>query len=126
MELQMKFSKKITADFKAEYNIFSPETQARAWHQPQYEGNLGIVYNLDDKIIGRFNLFAYGNRYAFSQNTEYKLNPVYDFNLEVEYRFNKQLGFWARFNNFTTKRHFYWYNYPTQRLNLMLGANYTF
>jgi hypothetical protein len=126
MQLQMNFNKKFTVEFVSAYNIFSPEAEAKAWHQPGYEGNLRFVYNLEDKIYGKFNLFAFGERYALVGNTAEKMDPVFDFNLEVEYRFNKNLGFWARFNNFTAKRHFYWNNYPSQRLNVMAGASYTF
>ena len=126
MELQLNFNRKFSVELNSAYNIFSPETQAKAWHLPQYEGNLKAVYNIDDKIYGKFNLFVYGSRYALQNNTEIKLDAVFDFNLEAEYRYSKNLGFWIRFNNFTTKRHFYWNNYPSQRLNMMLGASYTF
>jgi hypothetical protein len=127
VELQMNFSKKFALEIFGGYHIFSTETQAKAWHMPRYEGILRAIYNLDDKIYAKVNVFAFGDRYAPGPgDTEIALKPVYDFSLELEYRFTKQLGFWGRFNNFTTKRHFYWNNYPSQRMNVMFGASYTF
>ncbi len=126
LELMMDFSRKFSAEIYSAYNIFSPETQAKAWHLPKYEGSLGIIYNLSDKIYGKLNVFAFGERYALVNDAEVKLKPIYDFNLEVEYRYTKNLSAWLRFNNFTTKRHYYWNNYPSQRLNGMIGVSYTF
>ncbi len=126
LEMQLNISRKLSVELNSAYHVYSPETQAKAWHLPVYDGNLRIVYNIDDKIYARFNLFAYGERHALIHNREVSLKPVYDFNLELEYRFTKYLGFWAKFNNFTTKRHFYWNQYPTQGMNVMLGANYIF
>jgi hypothetical protein len=126
LEIQLNFSKKFALELFSAYHIFSTETQAKAWHMPRYNGSLRLVYNLEDKISGKFNVFAYGDRFAFENDVEKSLKPVFDFNLEIEYRYTKFLSFWARFNNFTTKKHFYWNNYPTQSLNVMAGASYTF
>jgi hypothetical protein len=125
-EIQMGFGEKIITELKGSYHIFSPETQAKAWHMPRYEGVLSVTYNIADKIYGRLNVFAFGDRYALSGDAEMKLKPVYDFNLEAEYRYTKFLSAWVRINNFTTQRHFLWYNYPTHGLNAMLGVSYTF
>jgi len=125
-EIQVAFGKKIVAELKGSYNIFSPETQAKAWHMPRYEGVFSITYNIADKIYGRLNAFAFGDRYALVDNVEQKLKSVYDFNVEVEYRYSKFLSAWLRVSNLTTQRHFLWYNYPTYRLNAMLGVCYTF
>lgn len=127
VELQMNFSQKFALEVLGAYHIFSPEIQAKAWHMPRYEGVVRAIYNLEDKIYAKVNAFAFGDRFAPGPgDTEIALKPIFDFNLELEYRFTKQLGFWGRFNNFTTKRHFYWNNYPSQRLNVMFGASYTF
>jgi hypothetical protein len=126
LELQLNISRKLAVELNSAYHVYSPETQSKAWHLPTYDGNLRIVYNLDDKIYGKFNLFAYGERNALVHNTEITLKPIYDFNLELEYRFTKNLGFWARISNFTTQRHFYWNQVPSQGMNVMLGANYIF
>ncbi len=134
VEMQMQLSKKLNIELFAEYNNFSPEKQSKAWHLPQYKGNLKTIYNINDKILVKLNLFAFGKRYALlykPEDAELKavteeLKPVFDFNLELEYLYTKYLSFWLKFNNFTTKRHYYWNNYPTQRLNIMVGASYIF
>ncbi len=125
-EIQMAFGKKITTELQGLYHIFSPETQSKAWHMPRYEGVLSVTYNIADKIYGRANVFVFGDRYAIDEVLEIKLKPVYDFNLEAEYRYTKFLSAWVRINNFTNQRHFLWKNYPSHRLNAMLGVSYTF
>ncbi len=55
-----------------------------------------------------------------------KLSPIWDFSLGGEYHYNKSLSGFIQFNNITTQRYTYWHNYPSYRLNVLLGATYSF
>jgi hypothetical protein len=115
-------TKKLQIGLGGEYNVYAHTV----WHLPDYKANISVSYNIADKIYGRLNVFAYGSRYALIDNVEKKLDPIYDFNLEFEYRYTKFLSIFARFNNFIAQRYCYWNNYPSQRLNFMGGISYTF
>jgi outer membrane receptor protein involved in Fe transport len=54
-------------------------------------------------------------------------NKAYvDLNLNAEYRFSDRVSAFARVNNVTSTRYFRWYNYPSQRINAMLGFTFSF
>ena len=54
------------------------------------------------------------------------LNGYLDANLNIEYRYNKRLSGWLRFNNMLATRYAFWALYPVQRFNAMMGATYSF
>lgn len=111
-------------------------TQEYAWNKPDWDGKLGIQYNLRDKIIAGIEVTAIGKRNqivngdVLSSQAGYtpikKEMPVnVNLNLTAEYRYSKILSFWAKFNNISYNRYYEWTYYPSQRFICMLGFTYS-
>ena len=54
------------------------------------------------------------------------LKGITDINVGAEYRYNKKLSAFVRFNNIAGMRYYRWNNYPTQKFNLMGGLTFSF
>jgi len=64
--------------------LYFAKTEKEAWHLPLYDGSLGFIYNIRNKLYGKANVFAYGKRFAKNNNQPdepIKLDPIWDFNL---------------------------------------------
>ncbi len=137
-ELSHQQSEKIRFLLKGDYFKYTMEHELEAWNKPQLQLSLSTHYNIQNKIIIKGDIFAIGERYAkgygyFHSASSYtyseyavRLNPFVDANLGVEYRFTKLLSFYLNFNNIGAVRYYQWYNYPSQRFNVMGGLTFSF
>ena len=111
-------------------------TQEFAWNKPDWDGKLGLKYNLRDKIIAGLELTTIGSRkqivngdFRLLQDggTSLKIDMPVHFNLNLtgEYRYSKILSFWVKLNNISYNRYYEWAYYPSQRFNFMLGFIYS-
>jgi hypothetical protein len=107
-----------------------------AWNKPAWDGELGLKYNLKDKIIAGMALTAQGKRrlvvngdYASQQagfnSVLFEMPAHFNLNLSAEYRYTKILSFWVRLNNISYDNFYEWAYYPTQRFLFMLGFTYS-
>jgi hypothetical protein len=104
------------------------------WNKPSWDGQLGIKYNLRDKIIAGLDITALGKRKVAATmvdllGTTQLLGNEYPFhlnlNLSAEYRYSKILSFWLKVNNIAFDRYYEWAWYPTQRFLCMVGFTYS-
>jgi len=124
----------------ADFYKYNLATYEHAWNKPSWDMNLGLKYNLRDKIIAGMEVTALGKRQLVvngqNLNSLILLPPVaqpYDFetpahvnlNLSGEYRYSKILSFWTKFNNISFNRYYEWAYYPTQRFLFMVGFTYS-
>jgi outer membrane cobalamin receptor len=111
---------------KVNYRNYEPSREKHAWHRPGLETEFSAKYKLpNNKLIFTFDMYGLGKRYAKSFETGEEsrtLKGVMDFNLGGEYRYLKNLSFFARLNNITNAKYQRWNYYPSQRLNAMVGA----
>lgn len=106
-----------------------------------YEAYLGANVNIRDKFLIRLQSHLYSAmdaHYHFQYTEGFlplekplqivdKQIPVrFGLNLELEYRHTRALSFFARIDNLTWQRYYYFLNYPTQRGVATLGLTYTF
>ncbi|GAB4286794.1 MAG: TonB-dependent receptor [Marinilabiliales bacterium] len=110
------------------YN-YSMTYLTKPWNKPQYDGTLTVQYNLRDKIILSSDFYTIGKRTTFfpvnSINEEYELDPVYDFNIGMEYRYSKILSGFIKLNNITSSKYQIWWGYPVQGFNILFGLTYS-
>lgn len=131
-ELTYMNSEKLNISLHVDQYSYSPNLQVKAWHKPGSVVALVAKYNLREKIISDVSLFARGNQYAptkFANGfvTEYKkLNGYVDANLGLEYRYSKILSLYLHLNNLGFTRYYNWYQYPSERFNLLGGLTYAF
>lgn len=106
--------------------------EAHAWHTPTLRLSLTGEYNVQDKIIGRLNVYYINGQYAKVQNDDgvtfssVQLKGLVDVNLGFEYRYTKFLSVFLNVNNLASQRYNRWYAYPTQKFNVLGGLTYTF
>ena len=142
--LRAEFTVKTTDDFRlqarGDYFLYDTNQELYAWYQPTNRLTLSALYNIDDKLLIGLDLFSEGKRRAKSlvqvrdddavleDDGTYtiNLNGYLDANLNIEYRYNKRLSGWLRFNNMLATRYAFWALYPVQRFNAMMGATYSF
>lgn len=116
------------------FNIsnYSPDNEEQAWHQPVFRTFFEGWYNFSEKLAFRGAVNAYGRSWAKVKNTDTglfearELKPWVDLSLGATYRYNDKLHFFLDARNLSARRHFYWHNYPSQRLNVMAGAGFSF
>lgn len=122
------------------YNQAEAVTNEKAYNIPDFEGMIGLSYNLADKILASARVFYIGTRYsritegdisyvgitAFVVPTLTKLKPAIDANLTLEYRYSKVLSAYLEFSNIASQRYMLWNHYPSYRFRFMGGVTYSF
>jgi hypothetical protein len=113
------------------YNL---SKNAYPWSKPPWDGQIGVKYNLRNKIIAGVELTALGRRKLISTTNDLYLPtatyvfqaPVHvNLNLNAEYRYTKILSFWLKINNIGFNRYYEWAYYPSQRFLGMVGFTYS-
>lgn len=137
-ELSFDAGEKLKFFGRGDYYIYSTDRQTDAWHQPSLRLSAGGVYDLQDKLLLRAEVYHIGKRKALSRGPvdggelrndgSYvrELKGFLDMNLEVEYRYTKRLSVYGRLNNFLAQRYAIWNNYNVQRFNAMMGLTFAF
>jgi len=114
------------------YNYKTGLESIEAWHEPSFDFILTTSYNFKEKIYADIDFLILGKRYvpnylSDGANPEViPLDPVYDLNLKLEYRYSKVFGIFLHFYNLTNTRYYLWNQYQSQRLCVMAGINYKF
>ena len=113
------------------YFQYTPVHELKAWHKPNYEVKLTANYKIQNKIIVKADLLAYGTAYAKLIDVKgiavaEKINGYIDGNLSIDYRYTKKLSVFLELNNIASSKYDKWYNYPARRFSLMAGVTYSF
>lgn len=112
------------------YNYYDLENELKAWHRPMVDISLSADYHIKEKFIVRADFFSYISMYAqvYEGSTvkPEKLKNIFDGNIGFEYRYNKKLSAFINFNNIAAQRYYKWYNYPSQRFNILGGITFGF
>lgn len=116
--------------FRANYRDYQMATQAKPWHKPSIEAGLSARYHFTEKISFSGDLFFRSNTYAQiveagSLKVE-EINAYADLNLGGAYQINDRVSAFLNLNNVLATRYFRWYNYPSQRINVMGGFTFSF
>jgi hypothetical protein len=137
-EVEFVKAEKLRIGIAGGYYNYDLGDQQYAWYKPDYDVSLSTTYNFQEKII--FKLLATYNGPVWAPImplvvelpsgkkvfTAEKIKGWVDVNLGVEYKLKKALSFWLNINNIAGNEHFYWYNYPSYKMNLMAGLSYSF
>jgi len=134
-EMSGPLNDKISYSWMANYYDYNT-TQTNAWNKPDWDGQLGLKYNLRDKIIAGMALTAIGKRMEIVNGDQRSIKAGYksvtipmpvhfNLNLNAEYRYSKILSFWTRINNIAIDKYYEWAYYPSQKFLFMLGFTYS-
>lgn len=101
-------------------------------YRPTFDAHLNVSVNYNDKVTGRLQAMVLGGMNSTiltdnlgNQMVGSRLPMRTGLNLEVEYRHTRALSFFAKVDNILCQRYFYWTNYPSQRILVMLGLTLT-
>ncbi len=127
--------------FNAAANIYKYTLTkfAYAWNKPDWDGKLGLKYNLRDKIIAGMEVSLQGKRKMIVNGQNLSVlsvpgaelpvqvdMPAYvNLNLSAEYRYSKILSIWTKLNNVSNKKYYEWVYYPSQGFLFMVGFTYS-
>lgn len=134
-EMSGPLNDKISYNWMANYYDYNIN-QAYAWNKPDWDGKLGLKYNLRDKIIAGMDLTAIGMRKEIINGDFFSIQAGYtpvtiglpvhfNLNINAEYRYSRILSFWTKVNNIALDRYYEWAYYPSQRFLFMLGFTYS-
>jgi outer membrane receptor protein involved in Fe transport len=116
--------------FRASYRDYQMATQAKPWHLPSVEASLSGRYFFTEKISFSGDLFFRSNTYAqIVEGSSLKVEEIKafaDLNLGGAYQINDRVSVFLNLNNVLGTRYFRWYNYPSQRINVMGGVTFSF
>ncbi len=120
--------------FTAGYRHYDMKTQEEPWHKPAFDAVATGRYRLNDKIRLWTDVFFQSKLYAPTWEDVWggRVMKVYqrscyaDINLGGEYRFTDRISAFLQLNNVAAVQYYRWYNYPTQRFNLLGGFTFSF
>lgn len=132
-----QLSEKIKIGAIGRFNSYSARNNSFAWNLPIMEVIVRGSYNLYDKFLvnldmkyegGRKGLVYEDGKDVSLENGQYakRLGFIADFNLGVEYRYNKRISAFIQFNNLAAQRYQRWYNYPVQSFQVLGGFTFKF
>jgi hypothetical protein len=114
---------------KANYSDYKMIAENKPWHKPAFDMDFTARYNFKEKIYSEIDFLIFGKRYAKNYLDEvnpYELEPVYDLNLKLEYKYSNILTAFVHFYNLLSSKYYLWNQYPSQRLNILVGVTYKF
>ncbi len=121
------FREKVDFSFKIGYNKWSLEKQKEAWMLPAAQIGLGVSYVPTDFL--RFNInydLEAGRKAKLGKDSSVDLKNFNDISLGANYKLMSFLDVFVRFNNILNQRSEFWYGYPSQGFNFLLGLTLTF
>ena len=129
-----EFSLKVGKDFKlwlgGNFNNYSLDSLANAYHKPLMTLRFGTSYLIANKVKLSAELLYNGIRYAYDTNslapTEVELEAYLDLNVSVEYKINENFSAFINGTNLLNKNYEQFYSYPVQGLQVMAGIMYRF
>lgn len=112
-------------------NIYSYKmtSEDKPWHKPSFDLLFNTRYNFKEKIYVEVDFITLGKRYAKNNSVAGEviiLDPVIDLNLKLEYKYSNVLTGFVHLYNLLAQNYYVWNQYPSQRLNVMLGLTYKF
>lgn len=133
-ELFSNVGERLKVRFASDYYEFSLDNELEAWHEPTIRLSLNLTYNIQDKIIFNAGAFARNSVYARipdeTHSSGFRSEEIHGFHVDasfgVEYRYTRILSVFLNLNNVQNQPFERWYNYPSQRFNVLGGVTYAF
>ncbi len=112
------------------YHYFTSENLLCAWYKPEIVAQFDAQYTLLNKFVFKLdfyiNALAYRPEFINGNMKKQAMNPFFDFDFGFEYLWSKRFSIFADLNNFACLRNRLYYDYPTHRINVLVGVKYAF
>lgn len=109
-------------------NIYTLETNEKAWHLPAFTVKAGAKYlTMKDQLLVKGDFFLEnGVAYMGEDGNAQTLNALFDISVGAEYFFSKNIGAFIQLNNLANNRRQRWHRYPVVGLNALFGISARF
>ncbi len=127
------------------YYHYNSKTYTVMVNKPVFDAGLQTEFDVTGKLSARLGTSVIGPRNAAIETTQYTIDSatglfgnaaatwsypvmkaIIDTHLEVNYQFNKQLGFFISVNNILNRNHEKWYGYNQPGLLVLGGIRFVF
>lgn len=132
-ELKADFSENVTFGINGSFSSFTTDFETEAWNLPAVKINSSLDFNITEKWFAGANVFYVGERkdsqiniFNSTASSPIVLKSFFDVNANVGYNYSDRLTAFIRANNITNNGYQQWLNFPVQRFQILLGANYKF
>ncbi|MCF8230795.1 MAG: hypothetical protein K9J27_01305 [Bacteroidales bacterium] len=125
----IKGGEQFKLDVDGHYYNYSTTNEEKPWHLPELRIHATTEYEFNAPLPLTLSLSstALTGRYVEDdQGAAIPMEDIIDLSAELKYDYNKSLTAFLRINNLTSQRQYNWYNYPSYRLNFLIGAGYSF
>jgi hypothetical protein len=130
LELAYQQTERLRVMLTADYRHFEMTTQDKPWQTPAFIAKVSAKYLVVPKLSATADLFYNSSIYAQAYENNLpvikKRDGFVDINLGAEYSFTDRISVFAQLNNVASVRYYRWYNYPSQRINVMGGLSFSF
>jgi len=130
LELGYRQSEQLQVLFTADYRNFKMTNEEKPWQTPAFIAKASAKYRLNRNISLTADLFynscIYARTYDKNLQAVKKRSGFVDVNLGGEYMFTDRISVFVQLNNVAAVKYFRWYNYPSQRINVMGGLTFSF
>lgn len=133
-ELKADFSKNIAFGINGTFNSYTRDIQPEVWNLPSVKMESFFDIDFLKKWNATARLFYVGSRKDAQYNTDLynsiqsitTLSGYFDANVNFTYQHNERWSGFLKFNNIANQNYVAWMNFPVQRFQVLLGANYKF
>ena len=128
-EAESKIMEGIDISGKITYTKYKTDFLEKPWHKPALEVWLDGNWQISSKIKTGAGVYFIGRKFAqtriLTDDIPVEIKPVLDVSLTGEYQVSDRILAFFNLNNITSGRNYWWYNYPSYRLNVLAGVKFS-
>ena len=116
----------MNVQLKGVYNSWKTFDIPVAWQKPKFEADLTSEVRISRNLNVNGSIFFKGERQAKLGAMTMTMKPVTDVNVGASYTYLNWFTMFAKVNNLLNARYDEFYGYEVQRMNVMVGAAFSF
>ena len=93
-------------------------------YKPQFEFNFNVDFSPIDNLLINVG-YQYAQR-SKAKELDFRANAVSNLGVGASYELIKGLSLYARLNNILSSKYQWYFMYPTEKFNFLIGASYKF
>jgi hypothetical protein len=126
-EVEYRVGEKFSAKGLANWTLFKPEDEKKAWGMIPLELSTQLRWELLKDLFLRADLWAWdGPRYRGKNGDSFKGDGAFDLNAGAEFKITKNFDIWLQMNNIMNNRYERWHQYEVFGFNILGGIVYSF
>ena len=136
-------SENLSLHLAGNYYSYDMKTLSQPWYMPEFDADLSLIYKTGGPLSFTLDAYVIGKRQYLLQKSYLSdlilssvpvvselpltpMDPVFDLNASVEYKYNQKLSFFLQLNNFAFQHYETWSGYANQGFNMLAGLSFSF